>query len=88
MAAFLDAVDPLVAGQREQLGERVQPGRLAGREHDRRRPGVGRRQRLGERGGGGADEPARREHVERPRPLADEMRRRLEPGAPAHAAAR
>ena len=88
VAALLDAVDPLVAGERQQLGERLEPGRLAGREPDRRRPGLGRRQRLRDRGRRGADEPARREHVERPRALADEMRRRLEPGAPVHAAAR
>ena len=35
-----------------------------------------------------ADESAAFEHVERSRPLADEVRRRLEAGAPADAAAR
>jgi hypothetical protein len=88
VAAFLSAVDPLVAGQREQLGERVEPGRLAGREQDRRRPRFGRRQRLRDRSGGGADEAAGREHVECPRALTDEVRRRLETRAPAHAATR
>ena len=49
---------------------------------------LGRRHPLGERRGGRADEAARGEHVERASPLADEMRRRLEPRAPADAAAR
>ena len=88
VAALLGAVDPLVPGQRQQLGKRLEPGRLAGREPDRRRPRLGRRQRLRDRGGRGTDEPAGSEHLERPRALADEMRRRLEPGAPVHAAAR
>ena len=88
LAALLDAVDPLVAGERELLGERVEPGRVAGRERDRLGPSLGRRHRLGERRGRGADEPSGGEDVERPRALADEMRRRLEPRAPVHAAAR
>ena len=88
MAALLDAVDPFVAGERKLLGQRLEPRLLAGREPDRGGPRLGRRQRLGDRGRRRADEPARREHVEGTRPLADEMRRRLEPRAPANAAAR
>jgi hypothetical protein len=57
-------------------------------EADRRRSVAGRRHPLGERDGRGADERARREHVERARALADEVRRRLEPRLPANAAAR
>ena len=45
-----------------------------------------RRHALGESGRRGADEAAARKRVESARPLADEMRRRLEPGAPADAA--
>ena len=88
VAALLDAVDPFVAGERKLLGQRLEPRLLAGREPDRGGPRLGRRQRLGDRGRRRADEPARREHVEGTRPLADEMRRRLEPRAPANAAAR
>ena len=48
----------------------------------------GRRKALGDRGRRGGDEAAGREDVECSGPLADEVRRRLEPGAPADAAAR
>ena len=58
------------------------------RELERLGPRLRRRQRLRERVRGRADEPAAGEHVERARPLAHEMRRRLEPGLPADAAAR
>ena len=47
-----------------------------------------RRHALRERARGDADEPARAEHVERARPLADEVRRRLETRAGANATAR
>ncbi len=88
VATLLDAVDALVPRECEQLCERLEPWRLAGREPDRRRPGLLRRQRLRDRCRRGADETARCKHVERPRSLADEMRRRLEPRAPVDAAAR
>jgi len=55
---------------------------------DRLGPRRRRRQQLRERRRGGAHEPAPGEDVERARPLADEVRRRLEPGLPADAAAR
>ena len=45
-----------------------------------------RRRRLGERGRGGADEPARGQHVEGAGALADEVRRRLEARLPPHTA--
>ena len=57
-------------------------------EPDRRRPGRGRGHALGERGRRDADEAAGGEDVERPRPLADEVRRRREAGVPADAPAR
>ena len=88
LAALLGALDPLVAGEREVLGEAVEAGLAADLEPDRLRPLRRRRHALGERGRGGGDEAAAREHVERARPLADEVRRRLEAGAPADAAAR
>ena len=88
LAAFLGPLDPLVAGERELLGEPVEAGLGADLEPDRLRPLCRRRHPLGERGRRRADEPAACEHVERARPLADEVRRRLEPGAPAHTAAR
>ena len=51
-------------------------------------PLVARRDPLRERRRGDPHETARGEHVERARPLADEVRRRGEPRLPAHAAAR
>jgi hypothetical protein len=47
-----------------------------------------RRQTFGKRSRRGADESALLEHVERPRPLSDEVRRRREPRLPGDAAAR
>ena len=64
------------------------PGLASHFELDPRGARLGRRHRLGNRGGRGADEPAGGEHVERPGALADEVRRRLEAGLPADAAAR
>ena len=88
LSALLDPLDPLVPGERERLGEQLEPRLLAAGDADRRRPRLGRRQRLGQRERRRADEPAPREHVEGARPLADEMRRRLEARAPVHAARR
>jgi hypothetical protein len=88
LAAFLDALHPLIAREREAFGEQLDPRLFALLDLDRRRPGFARRQSLGKRGCRGADEPSVREHVERPRTLADEVRRRLEPRAPADATAR
>jgi hypothetical protein len=88
LPALLGLVDALVAGQRELLGEDVDAGVVAGREVHRRRSGSGWRHRLGERCGRGADEPAGREDVQGARPLAHEVRRRLEPRAPADTTAR
>ena len=88
LAALLDALDPLVARERERLGELLERPLAADLELERLRALIGRRHALGERRCRRADEPAAREHVERTSPLADEVRRRLEPGAPADAAAR
>src|SRR5207237_901706 len=60
----------------------------SGRQLHRLRARLLRGKPLGEGRGGRADEPASGEHVERARPLAHEVRRRLEPGLPTHAAAR
>ena len=86
LAAFLGALHPLVSGERELLGEPVEAGLGAGLEPDRLRPLGLRRHPFGQRGRRRADEPSAGEHVQGARPLADEVRRRLEPGAPAHAA--
>src|SRR5207248_11199387 len=88
LSPLVGALDALVAGERELLGERFEADLLAGCDPERVRPCSGRRQRLGERRRRRADETAGREHVERARPLADEVRRRLEPRAPVDAAAR
>ena len=88
LAALLDAVDALVAGEREVLGERVDARLVADLEAQRLGPGRRRRHPLGERGRRGDDEPAAGEHVERAVALADEVRRRREARLPADAAAR
>ena len=80
-----EELDPerVAAGRREDVDEPATHGELAALL-----PRLGRRQRLRERGRRRADEPARGKDVQRPRPLADEVRRRLEAGAPLDAAAR
>ena len=88
LAAVVDPVDPLVAREREVLGELLEADLRPGAERDRRRPRVDRRHPFRERRRRGEDEPAGGEDVERPRTLADEVRRRLEPGLPADAATR
>ena len=79
LAAFLHLVHPLVPGERELLGERVDARLVTGRETNRLRPRPGRRHRLGERRGGRAHEPAGGEHVQCAGTLADEVRGRLQP---------
>jgi hypothetical protein len=88
LASLLDTVDPLVPGKGESLREVVEPGRLGPAQDDRLGPRLRWRHRLGDGGGRRAHEPASGEDLERPRALADEVRRRLEPGAPVDAAAR
>ena len=85
LASFFRSLDALVARERESLRQ-VLVGVL--REPDRLRACLRRRKALGDRSRRGGDEAAGREDVECSGPLADEVRRRLEPGAPADAAAR
>ena len=87
LAALLDPLDPLVASEGEVLREGVDPRLVAHRELEPVRPCLRRRHLLGERRRRRADQPAALQHVERAGTLADEMRRRLEPGVPADAAA-
>ena len=87
LPALVDAVDPLVARERELLGEPVDARLVADAEVDGSGSRLERRQALGERARRRADEPARGEHVERAVALADEMWRRLEPRLVADAAA-
>ena len=86
LAALLGTLDALVARESELLREPVEAGLGSDFEPDRLRPLRSRRDSLGECGRGRGDEAAAREHVEGARTLADEMRRRLEAGAPADAA--
>ena len=87
LAALLDPLDTLVARQREALGEQLDPRLLPLGHLDRLGPLARRWHSLGECGRRGAHEPALREHVQRARPLADEVRRRLETRPPVDAPA-
>jgi hypothetical protein len=88
VAALLDPVDPLVAGERELLGECLDARLVAGAQAERLRPGLLRGHALRERGRRRDHEAAARQDVEGPVPLADQVRRRLETRFPAHAPAR
>ena len=79
LAALLDALDALVARRRELLGERVDARLVAAARPGALRAALRRAAALGDGGRRRADEPAALEHVERAGPLADEVRRRLEP---------
>src|SRR5262249_9314469 len=85
LPALLDALDALVACERERLGERVDARLLPARDAERGGPDLRRRHGIGERSRRGAHEAAAVEQLERAGALADEVRRRLEPRAPAHA---
>ena len=87
MAALLDALDPLVAGQRELLGER-RARHVADASGSARAAHAGGGIASASAAAEAHDEPAGGEDVERPGALADEVRRRLEPRAPVDAAAR
>jgi hypothetical protein len=84
LAPLLGALHALVAGEGKALGQVVLG--VVG-EADRGRALSGRRHALGECRSRGGDELPGGEHVERAGPLADEVRRRVEPGAPADAPA-
>ena len=88
VSALLDALDALVAGERQVLDESVDPRLVARRDPERRRTLRRGRDAFRQRHRGRADETSGSEHLERPQALADEMRRRLEAGAVADAAAR
>ena len=79
LAAVVDALHALVAREGERLPEPLDAGLEGGAQLDRLRARLLRRQPLSERPRRRADEAAAREHVQRPRPLADEVRRRREP---------
>ena len=89
LPALVGPLDPLVAGERQasrpasrcQARRRREPGRAGGRAPAGGMPSATAAAEAQTR-------PPAAEHVERPGALADEVRRRLEPGAPAHAAAR
>ena len=85
LPALLRPLHALVTSERERLREPLDTRLLPDLEPNRRRPVLRRRHPLGHRDRRRADEPAAREHVERARPLPDEMRRRVEPGSPADA---
>ena len=78
LPAILDAIDALVAGERERHGEPVDARLVAWPERDGGRACIDRWHALGERRGGGAHEPAALEHVERPEALTHEVWRGLE----------
>src|SRR5205085_4513650 len=88
LSALVRALDALVAGERERLRQRLERQLHAEADSDRLGPRFDRRQRLGDRCGRRAHQAATREDVECTRALADEVGRRLEPGAPADATAR
>ena len=88
LAALLDGVGALVAGLGQRVGELVERPLLPQAELDRPRPRRRRREPLDERVSRHGHEAAGGERVERPRPLADQVRGRLEAGAVRGAARR
>ncbi len=88
LAAAVDPLHPLVAGEGERRGEPVDTRLEPGAQLDRLRPRRRGREPLGERPRRRADEPAAGEHVQRPRTLADQVRRGLESRLPGDATAR
>ena len=88
LPALVGALDTLVAGQSEVLGERVDTRLVADGKLEPRGALLGRRHPLGERDCRDAHETALRQDVERAGALTDEMRRRFEAGFPTDTAAR
>src|SRR4051812_44545152 len=88
LAAIVHALDTVVAGERKRLGKRVDTRFEPGPHLDGSRTGVRGRQSLSERPRRRAHEPAALEYVERPRPLADEVRWRRKAGLVGDAATR
>jgi hypothetical protein len=87
LAALLGPLHTLVPREAERLGKLLEADLLTGSDANRLRPRIRRRHRLRQRSGRGADETPRCEHIQRAGPLADEVRRGLETGAPMHTAA-
>jgi len=87
LAAVVDPLHALVAGEGKGFREPLDAELETCAQLDRLGPRFRGRQALGERPRRGTDETAAREHVERPRPLADEVRRRREARLPGDAAA-
>ena len=85
---LVGTLHPFVAGERKRLGELLEAELFAQRDADRLRPGVRRGHRLCQRRGRSGNEPARGEDVEGASPLADEVWRGVQAGAPVHAPAR
>ena len=79
LTALVDPLDSLVPGERELLGEPVDPRLVADPERERARSRGARRQPFRERRDRRADEPSGLEDVERPVALTDEVRRRDQP---------
>ena len=88
LAALLDGVGALVAGLGQRTGELVERPLLPQAKLDRPRPRRRRREPLDERVRRHGHEAPGGERVERPRPLADQVRGRLEAGAVRGAARR
>ena len=88
LSSLVHALDALVAGERKRLHELVEAELRSRRQPDRAGPRLDRRQALCERACGREHDTAVVEDVERPRSLADEVRRRLQARLPADAAAR
>ena len=82
LAAVVDPLDALVARERELLREAFDADLDARRQLERRGPRAAGGRQLGDRVRRRAHEPAARENGQRARSLADEVRRRLEPGLP------
>ena len=82
LPALLGSLDPFVACERERLRQPFDTRLLPDLEPNRRRPVPRRRHPLGHCDRRRADETAPREHVERARPLPDEMRWRVQARKP------
>jgi hypothetical protein len=86
LPALLGLRHPLVAGEREALRQRLDARLVADAQDDRLGTRAHGRDPLRRPDRGGADQASGREHLEGAGALADEVRRRLEPAPPAHAA--
>ena len=88
MTAIIHPLHTLVARKRKRLRQPFDAGLESRPQLDRVRASLRRRQPFRERPRRGADKPAARQHVERARPLADEVRRGRQPRLRRDASAR